>query len=173
MMDSFHIVRHREHGAALVVSLLLLLVMTLLALAASHATQLQERMAGNQRDTEIALQSAEASLRAAEELLAPTKSVDTCTTADPVNCEAYAALPASMSQWWNSWARTYTPNLGQVATKPQFVIEHLAESHDSLSVGGSYLNLVRDFHRVTARSSGMTETAQVVVQSTHARISFE
>lgn len=174
-MQRFHSRRQDQRGAALVVSLLLLLVMTLLALGASHSTQLQERMAGNQRDVEVALQGAEAGLRAAEELLAPTKTVTTCAAAatDPESCDAYEELPAKMADWWDDWAHTYEPNLGQLADEPQFVIEHVAESPDSLSVGGSYLNMVRDFHRVTARSSGMTSTARVVVQSTHARISFE
>jgi type IV pilus assembly protein PilX len=162
-----------QRGAALVVSLLLLLVMTLLALGASHSTQLQERMAGNQRDMEVALQGAEAALRAAEELLVPTKTVNTCAAPNPGSCEAYEELPASMDEWWRDWARTYEPDLGQVADEPEFVIEHVAESPDSLSVGGSYLNMVRDFHRVTARSSGVTSSTRVVVQSTHARISFE
>ncbi|HEY5758074.1 MAG TPA: PilX N-terminal domain-containing pilus assembly protein, partial [Steroidobacter sp.] len=52
----------RQHGAALVISLLLLLIMTLLGLGASQSTRLQERMAGNQRDQELALQAAEAAL---------------------------------------------------------------------------------------------------------------
>jgi type IV pilus assembly protein PilX len=172
-MQRFHLHGHRERGAALVVSLLLLLVMTLLALGASHSTQLQERMAGNQRDMEVALQGAEAGLRAAEDLLSPTKSVVTCADKDPLTCEAYEELPPSMTEWWTDWARKYEPDLGQLADEPEFVIEHIAEVHDSLSVGGSTLNMVRDFHRVTARSSGVTSTTRVVVQSTHARISFE
>jgi Tfp pilus assembly protein PilX len=174
-MQRFHLQGHRQRGAALVVSLLLLLVMTLLALGASHSTQLQERMAGNQRDMEVALQGAEAGLREAEDLLSPVKSVTTCVDKNPALCEAYEDLPSSMTEWWTDWARKYEPDLGlgQLAAPPEFVIEHVAEAHDSLSVGGSTLNMVRDFHRVTARSSGVTSTTRVVVQTTHARISFE
>src|SRR5262245_18937624 len=65
--------RATQGGAVLVVSLLLLLVMTVLALGASQATRMQERMAGNARDYDLAFQSAESGLRTCERLInAPT-----------------------------------------------------------------------------------------------------
>lgn len=167
----------RQSGAVLVVSLLLLLIMTLLGLGASQSTRLQERMAGNQRDMELALQSAEAGLREAEKLLAPTRTLVLCT-APAASCEAYRRniLPANLTRndntWWDTWGRDYTAAMG-VAKDPEFVIERLAEVSDTLSRGGSYLTVVRDFNRATARSSGMTTTAQAVVQSTYASMSFE
>lgn len=177
-MQPFEHSRTSQRGAVLIVSLLLLIVMTLLALGASRATNMQERMAGNQRDTELALQSAEASLRAAEELLAPTHALVTCV-APAADCEAYErdTLPTDLHDkpdtWWNTWGRDYDQSMGDIATTPEFVVEHVAESPDSLSVGSSYINVVRDFHRATARSTGMSDTSRVVLQSTFARISFE
>lgn len=179
----------KQRGAVLVVSLLLLLVMTLLGLGASQSTRLQERMAGNQRDQEIALQSAEASLRAAETLLAPTRPfVVTCRVASPT-CEAYEMrtlintstnvaldLANQADLWWNNVGRDYqfASRLESVAgTPPEFVIERIAEVRETLSVGDANLDTVRDFYRATARSRGMTDTSQVVVQSTYARIGFE
>lgn len=178
----------RQRGAVLVVSLLLLLVMTLLGLGASQSTRLQERMAGNQRDQEIALQTAEASLRAAEMRLSPTNPVAlvTCRTADD-RCDAYemrtfvdrADVPLDLAkqadEWWDDYGREYafTDNLGDVATTPEFAIERVAEVREVLSVGDSTLDTVRDFYRATARATGMTNTSQVVIQSTYARISFE
>jgi type IV pilus assembly protein PilX len=167
----------RQEGAVLVVSLLLLLIMTLLALGASQSTKLQERMAGNQRDMELALQSAEAGLRKAEEVLAPGHILVICSTAGPA-CEAYRrnTLPANMTRntdaWWDLWGRDYVEAMG-VAKQPEYVIEHLADSSDTLSRGGSYLTVIRDFNRATARSSGLTQTAQAVVQSTYSTMSFE
>jgi len=63
-------IRHigsRQKGATLVVALLILLVLTVLGLAAMQATRMEERMAGNSRDVNLAFQGAEAGLRDAEE----------------------------------------------------------------------------------------------------------
>jgi type IV pilus assembly protein PilX len=59
----------RSHGAALFISLILLLVITLLGLTSSNVSILQERMAGNVRESNIALQRAEATLREIESQL--------------------------------------------------------------------------------------------------------
>lgn len=179
----------RQRGAVLVVSLLLLLVMTVLGLGASQSTRLQERMAGNQRDQEIALQSAEASLRAAEALLAPERPVVVTCRNPSSTCDAYEMrtlidtstnvaldLANQADSWWNSYGRDYqfASRLESVTgVPPEFVIERVAEVRESLSVGDANLDTVRDFYRATSRSRGMTDTAQVVVQSTYARIGFE
>ena len=68
----------RQRGAVLVVGLLLLLIMTILGLASMGDTILQERMAANKRQTHLAIESAEAALRDAENWLvsqAPVTSV--------------------------------------------------------------------------------------------------
>jgi type IV pilus assembly protein PilX len=57
--------RTGQRGAALVVALLLLVVITLVGLAAVRGTIMQQKMAGNMYDRQIAFQSAEAAMRAA------------------------------------------------------------------------------------------------------------
>jgi type IV pilus assembly protein PilX len=177
-------VPRKQRGAVLVVSLLLLLVMTLLALGASQSTRLQERMAGNTRDSEVALQGAEASLRGAEELLSPTHTLATCV-APSSTCEAYEmgtlvdgnGMPLDLARqsdaWWTTWSRQYADNIGAMVRQPQYVIERMAESREVLSTGGSYLNVVRDFHQSTARAAGVTRSSGSVVQTTYSRITFE
>lgn len=56
----------RQAGMALIVSLLVLVVITLLTLSATQTSTLQENMAGNLRDHHLAFQAAEAALRAGE-----------------------------------------------------------------------------------------------------------
>ncbi len=56
----------KQQGAVLVVSLILLLIMTLIGVSAMRTTILEEKMAGNYRDSNIAFQAAEAALRDAE-----------------------------------------------------------------------------------------------------------
>ncbi|HLT89682.1 MAG TPA: PilX N-terminal domain-containing pilus assembly protein [Woeseiaceae bacterium] len=59
----------RESGAALIVALIFLLLMTLISTSSMRTSTMQERMAGNLRDWNIGFQSAEATLRAAEDFL--------------------------------------------------------------------------------------------------------
>lgn len=61
--------RRGQRGAVLVISLLMLLVLTLIGLAATRSTTLEERMVGNQRDQQVAFQTAEMALRDGESLL--------------------------------------------------------------------------------------------------------
>ncbi|PJI46436.1 MAG: pilus assembly protein PilX [Pseudomonas sp.] len=55
-----------ERGAVLLVSLVMLVLLTLIGLAGMRMVQLEERMAGNLRDRQMAFQAAEAALRAGE-----------------------------------------------------------------------------------------------------------
>lgn len=54
--------RHRQSGVALVIALVLLIAVTLVGLAGIRGTTLQEQMAGNHYDREVAFQAAEAAL---------------------------------------------------------------------------------------------------------------
>lgn len=58
--------RHRQQGSTLVVGLIMLLVITVISLSALQMTSLQERMAGNVVERNIAFQAAEIALRQAE-----------------------------------------------------------------------------------------------------------
>lgn len=57
-------------GSALVVSLMILMVMTIIGITAMGSTTLEERMANNNRQRQLAFQSAESALRDAETWLA-------------------------------------------------------------------------------------------------------
>jgi type IV pilus assembly protein PilX len=57
-----------QNGAVLVVSLIMLLLMTLIGISAMQSTVLEEKMAGNFKDKNIAFQAAESALRDAENL---------------------------------------------------------------------------------------------------------
>ena len=59
----------KQQGAVLFVGLMMLLVMSLIAITSMQSTNLEERMAGNTRDSMVAFQAAEAGLQAGEALL--------------------------------------------------------------------------------------------------------
>jgi len=59
----------RQSGVALFISLVLLLILTVLGLSSVQTTSLQERMARNARDTNLAFQAAESAVKDAEALI--------------------------------------------------------------------------------------------------------
>ncbi|MFR0691025.1 PilX N-terminal domain-containing pilus assembly protein [Enterobacterales bacterium AE_CKDN230030158-1A_HGKHYDSX7] len=58
--------RHAEAGAVLLVTLVMLVLLTIIGLAGMRLASLEERLAGNLRDRQVAFQAAEAALRAGE-----------------------------------------------------------------------------------------------------------
>ena len=69
--------RGAQRGVALVVSLVLLLVATLIGLASVRGTNLQERMSSNMYDRSLAFQRAESALRAAEDAITANWQIST------------------------------------------------------------------------------------------------
>lgn len=59
-------VASRQRGAVMVVSLVILLIVTMIAVSSMQGTVLQEKMAGNSRDRNLAFQTAESGVREAE-----------------------------------------------------------------------------------------------------------
>lgn len=62
-------IRARQRGVVLVIALLMLLVLTLIGVAATRSTTLEQRMTANQNDQEVAFEAAEAALRNGESTL--------------------------------------------------------------------------------------------------------
>lgn len=163
------VVTGRQRGAALIVSLILLLIMTVLGVTSMRATTLQERMAGNLRDNNLAFQAAEAALREGEQFLEQA-------TLPPFNGAAGLLQRQSESgqaAFWNGYdwgadSRTAAAVDG-VVQAPRFVIEELppvpAEG-DSLRFGA-----LPDvgFYRVTARAVGGSTDAVSILQTTYRR----
>ena len=115
----------QQRGAVLVVSLLLLLVMTLLALGASQTTRLQERMSAGMRDRDLAFESSEAGLRNGERIIdSLAVAPSPCTSG---RCQVYdrSILPTSMAfqtpTWWNDNSWSYV-------TDETFTSTHTASS---------------------------------------------
>ena len=68
-MSSLTTFKKRQQGAVLMVSLILLLVLTIIGVAAMQNTSLEEKMSGNVRDRNLAFQNAESAIREAEQFI--------------------------------------------------------------------------------------------------------
>lgn len=138
--------RHRargQRGVALVIALILLVVITLVGLAAIGNTLMQNKMASNLYDREVAFQSSEGALRAAQELVTANPkaayirdcsatSGNTCLT-DPFTDPNF---PSGLIQTVQSGTVPGQFSPGNLATgQPQFTVEYLGEFADPTASG--------------------------------------
>lgn len=95
----------KQQGVVLITGLIILVLLTILGLTASRAILLEERMAGNMKDQNVAFQAAEAALRLGENYLTGvslgTFVLDTNATTlakDPAGL--YAATLSTTAERW-------------------------------------------------------------------------
>lgn len=175
-----------QRGVALVVALLLLIVITLVGLAAVRGTIMQQRMASNQFDRQIAFQGAEAAMRAAQARVGsyPNDIARNCQ-AGGVYCQGNPFDDPNLDQskivtvTSGSGAGLFTKSSLAVG-QPQYVIENMGNWYDpststgygqsanAHNYGAQGTSTTSVYYRVTARSGDpatVGERAVVVLQS--------
>jgi len=161
-----------QHGAVLIVSLLILLVMTVIGVTAMQVTVLEERMAGNMRDKDIAFQAAESALRNAEAIMskAVIPAFNNSSGHYAWDLPTGVSLDIDENSWWNTAANraTYdTSTLAGVKTQPLYIIQQLSPGM-SKGGGGSLEGGTAGgigLFRITARGVGGSSNAVAMVQS--------
>jgi type IV pilus assembly protein PilX len=168
--------RKAQQGAVLVIALIMLLAMTLIGVTGLSSTTMQERMAGNLREINIAFQAAEAALREGENYL-------TAATLPDFNGSngLYQPAAAGTAQVWtvaNNWtgtaSRVYAGDLDTddvtLAAAPRYIIEELAPVP---APGGTLSSDApapeTGMYRITARAFGRSDTTIVMLQTTYKR----
>jgi len=169
-----------QTGSALLVSLIILVVMTLLGLSGIRTSVLEERMAGNMRDSELAFQAAEAALRAAEKNI--SDNIISTTTFDTDGSDGFynndderiwetVAWSSADSLAYSDFDSLTTTGVN-VATAPRYVIQNLVavgsnagKLNQSNYGQGTGAGQVTTF-TITARGTGGSDTSVVYLQST-------
>ena len=177
----------RQRGVALVMALVFLLLLTLLGIAALNTTSLEEKMAHNVKDRNLAFQSAESALILAENWLNTKTSKPDFTNNsmglytpvpadDPTpNWEKDIWAGSNIVTYPNTPGQTGSGTLGKISTQPKYIIEDLAtvdESGGSLTFATDYKGSKKGSNtvlRITARGTGGTNAAVVMVQSTYSK----
>ncbi len=172
-----------QRGVALAVVLILLVIMTLLGLAAMRGTLMEERMSANQLDRSMSFQAAEAALREGEEV-ATGKPLLPGNGALGSGCAAgLCAIPdptVVTPVWMNSavWAAAPSAvvDLGSgVTATPKYIVELLADNvppkgdcttSGDVSPDADCTGTERRY-RITALSEA-NDRAQVMLQTTYA-----
>lgn len=183
-----------QRGAALIFSLLILLVLTVLALSSIRSTTMEELLARNTRDYKIAFESSGSGLSGGIiDITAPgylpppsgcTGASDTnelCAgSLDHATMNATDNITAKDQSWWENNANAPTGvtaldldpgsvgsgNLSSAELKAPLVITDHMLIRDSL-VSGFGVPQGKHVYRVTTRGTGLNENTQVVVQQTY------
>jgi len=168
----------QQSGAVLAIGLIMLLLMTLIGLTGTRVTGLEERMAGNNNDRNLAFQAAESALRAGEAYLAntsPLPSFNNCTNglypnggtgcASPNVSSTTAPMPPVWENIdWTANSVAYAGSLG-ISVSPRYIIE-LMPCRDANSDGDcSDAGVDQNVYRITARATGATADAVIMLQS--------
>ncbi len=186
-----HIIRKRyQQGAALLVALIMLLLITMIGVSSMQTTTLEEKMAANYRDYDIALQMAEMGMVAAEQYIENDVSVVGHFTSDCNNGLCSARDYDDDYDRWNDPAYCSgdifsagcsksaevdgkTRNAA-VAENPRCIIEKLtdlATEEDTLNQDndsyGDKLSIT--VFRVTAYGTGGSPDTHVMLQTTYGK----
>ena len=161
--------RTAQRGVALITGLIFMVVLTLLVVAAMRTTILEEKMAGNARDINLAFQSGEAALRAGEQVL------------NQASLPAFASTGSYLTQasrddtYWlstHNWTTNSVPYgsvPNGVAVAPSYVVEELSTvAIPGFTKKAGPLSEIGYF-KVTARGVGGNSNTVVFVQSTYRR----
>lgn len=171
-----------QRGIALVTGLMFLVVLTLIALSALKSTSLEERMAGNARDQELAFEAAEAGVRDALRYIA----VNNLSPASPfaAGCAAGLCLNDLATPVWQTitanddWTSAKTlaysgaaltsDGVKPLANQPHYIIELLPTATPpgfSMSTGKGLSGGEVTPFRITSRGWGVNGTTQATVQT--------
>ncbi len=166
-----------ERGSALIVSLLILLLMSIIGVSAMRGTINEERMAGNLRDRSLAFEAAESALRDGESYVLNntiTQFTDDCqngfcTYASGSDSPRWK--DTTLSVWSTSGKHQMATAVEGVKTAPEFIVEEIPIPANK----GPGQSLVQGFsaaatskgYSITARGTGATDDAVVILQSVY------
>jgi type IV pilus assembly protein PilX len=169
---------HSQTGAALVVSLVFLVVITIVAVASMRTTTMQERMAGNTRDRNIALQAAESAAREAELLIEGLASMGNFTGSGGLYRRTDNEPDYQDQAMWADGVSYATANASYGSYQnPRYFIKH----HTTVTGDDGALNMSgygdnkgtgdATIFRITSRGTGGgADTAEVILRSQYGRI---
>ena len=161
-----------QSGAVLIISLIMLLLLTLIATTGMQSTTLEEKMAGNMRDKDLAFQAAESAIKAAEAALTPPLATSDTGTGGLYS--SASTLPTSSailtdSFWTSNPVATSTvtgTNLGNGIVTPVYIIQDMGVAD---CVGGAVGSLLCKNYRITVRATGGSTNAVAILQSVYLR----
>lgn len=186
-----HMINFKKHshqkGAILVSSIIILTLLTIIGVAGLSRSVIDEKMANNSYNTELAFQSSEAALRGGEIFLKGLTAVPTpsrwCTRVpcdiiwDEGRIARYygrgftnnwwsAANTRTNDNWWRILGRSITStnaenkNLPYVSGQPVYLVESMGFIPDDLSPAARAAGEGYHYYRITSRGVGSNQAAR-------------
>jgi len=168
MTTSRQALKTRQTGVVLVTGLIFMVILTIIVVVALRSATLEERMAANALNRQLALQAAEAALRDAEALIQtsgapfdpfePWRFTAGCTNG-LCNKAAAGAAPRWKTVEWEAVGQPSATNIAGVKSQPRYIIEI---ANDPIKQGAICPKVL---YRVTARGVGGVDNAIVFLQT--------
>lgn len=167
-----------QKGAVLAVSLLLLLVLTLLGVSSMQGTMLEEKMAGNAKDRNLAFQTSESGLRDAEDFIEQLVSLGNFDGTAGLFGVGDSEPDYSDTQTWTDSAKHVTASSNYGAYQPpQYNIKRFTtvtglEGAMNMSGYGDNRGTgdVTVFIITARGTGGNSDSAEVILRSNYGRI---
>lgn len=163
-----------QQGTILVIVLVMLLVMTLIGVSAMQNTALEERMAGNFADRNMAFQAAESGLRDASEWIRGFLVKPNATSNGSSGvwlAGSIAADPADSQFDWASKGINYGDNTSNNANEfnlhyaaPSYVVEETAFIPDGLDPEARAKGQGVNYYTISSIGRGGSDSAESVLQ---------
>jgi len=165
-----------QTGSALIVSLSILLVLTILGVSAMRTTSLEEKMAGNSRDAQVAFEAAEAALREGEKFIDDSLNDGAYVDSTILGAGLYKASVVLSADAWTEEAKwgvaIQVPYSTDVARLPRFmvqIVESKKGTGGAADLGDAY-SYDEDsdkeiFYQITARGTGISPNSRAMLQS--------
>ena len=153
----------RQSGVVLVISLVMLLLLTLIGITGMNSTTLEEKMAGNMRDRNIAFQAAESTLLEAEKFVL-TNPTTYKTKPGLLNINDAEPDYFASNTWTKKNSLSTQNNFGKkfgLTEDPRYIIKKIALSPANGTSGPKMI------FRITARAVGKSLGTQVILQEVY------
>lgn len=184
--ESIH--SQQERGAVLVVGLVMVLLISIIGISAIRGSNLQEAMAGNMRERNLAFQASESALRIGEESISDTKTRPVINNSAGLYNDTYKTPTTSILTFtadnWIDATKVKVTALGLMTDayhQPSYVIEQLdpdlgaGAAMEGSGIDADAMLITGDItpYRVTSRGFGKAENAVKTLQTSYNRRYFQ
>jgi type IV pilus assembly protein PilX len=162
---------HRQGGAVLIISLIILVLLTSLGVSVMQGAIVEQKIANNQRDSNTAMNAAEVAMRTAENTIKDAQNPLMWNDFDAGNNNPglYPETPVGsdepwkqLATWSGSGSVVVNVSNGLYAKPPRYIIQRIGEFERGPSMTDK--QVVR-MVRITALGYGTSENARVMLQA--------
>ncbi|MDQ7091093.1 MAG: PilX N-terminal domain-containing pilus assembly protein [Methylococcales bacterium] len=159
-----------QSGVVLVVSLIMLVLLSLIGITGTQVTGLEEKMANNNRDKNLAFQAAEAALRAGEiKIESKTTTEEFAATTENGLLSKDESVPDHFNSntWTDNDSFSFDANLDQVNIQPRYFIKYTGDHEVPCINTASYgqpCSVIISYFTVTSKGTGAQDTSEAYLR---------